>query len=260
MKRLPTQEFLHKLADVADIETMKRFRSNLHADSKPKPGYSFDPVTEADREAEKAIRQLIEAYYPEHSIFGEEFGIVGDGEIQWVIDPIDGTRPFLLGLPVWGTLIGITDQKRAVAGIMSQPVTGERFWAHDNESWMRRGDVQTRLKTRATASLADAILHTNSPEPIVRNPNISFMSLTEQVKMTRYGGECYAFAMLAAGHIDICFEFSLQPYDIVAIIPIVEGAGGVVSTIEGKRAENGGKILLSANETLHNAALEVLNA
>ncbi|EGE60886.1 UNVERIFIED_ORG: histidinol phosphatase-like enzyme (inositol monophosphatase family) [Rhizobium esperanzae] len=256
--KLPTADFLHRLADAADRETVSRFRKKLETTTKPKEGYRFDPVTEADREAELAMRALISQEFPDHSIVGEEYGVTGPGACQWVLDPIDGTRPFLLGIPVWGTLIGFCEQGRATAGLMSQPITRERFWAHNGESWLRTDNATTRLTTSACTQLSDAVLHTNSPEGVRRNPDVRFDVLDATVKMTRYGGECYAFAMLAAGHIDICVEFSLQPYDIVPMIPLIEAAGGAVTTFDGSRPENGGRIIASANEELHAAAISVL--
>lgn len=256
--KLPAAEFLHRLADAADRETVSRFRQTLETATKPKEGYRFDPVTEADREAELAMRALISQEFPDHSIVGEEYGLTGAGPCQWVLDPIDGTRPFLLGIPVWGTLIGFCEQGRATAGLMSQPITRERFWAHSGESWLRTDNATTRLRTSACTRLADAVLHTNSPEGVRRNPDVRFDTLDEAVKMTRYGGECYAFAMLAAGHIDICVEYSLQPYDIVPLVPLIEAAGGVVTTFNGSRPENGGRIIASANKDLHAAAITVL--
>ncbi|MDF0661690.1 MULTISPECIES: histidinol-phosphatase [unclassified Rhizobium] len=256
--KLPTADFLHRLADLADRETVSRFRKPLETTTKPKEGYRFDPVTEADREAELAMRALISEEFPGHSIVGEEYGLTGTGACQWVLDPIDGTRPFLLGIPVWGTLIGFCEQGRSTAGMMSQPITRERFWAYDGESWLKTDNATTRLRTSTCAQLSDAVLHTNSPEGVRRNPDVRFDVLDEAVKMTRYGGECYAFAMLAAGHIDICVEFSLQPYDIVSLIPLIESAGGVVTTFDGSRAENGGRIIASANKDLHAAAISIL--
>lgn len=259
MKRLPDASFLHRLADAADRETVLRFRTSLEAQSKPKEGVRYDPVTDADRETERAIRALIEQEYPEHAIQGEEYGSTGSGPVRWVIDPIDGTRPYLLGIPVWGTLVGVTDECRAVRGIMSQPITGERFWADQDGAWTRRAGIDTPLRTSSKTQLSDAVLHMTSPEGIERNPDVAFAALTERVKMTRYGGECYAFAMLAAGHIDLCFELSVQPYDIVALIPLIERAGGVVTTLEGARAEGGGRVLASANSVIHAAAISVLS-
>jgi fructose-1,6-bisphosphatase/inositol monophosphatase family enzyme len=134
--RLPNSSFLHKLADAADRETMLRFRTELDTQSKPKEGDTFDPVTEADREAERVMRELISRDFPDHSILGEEYGASGTGCVQWVLDPIDGTRPYLLGLPVWGTLIGVNVNSKAILGMMSQPVTRERFWADETGSWV----------------------------------------------------------------------------------------------------------------------------
>ncbi|WP_271022306.1 histidinol-phosphatase [Rhizobium sp. RCAM05973] len=256
--RLPDQTFLAKLADAADKETLSRFRKRQAVSSKPKEGYSFDPVTEADRASEFAMRELIAREYPEHAISGEEYGSAGEGPVRWVLDPIDGTRPYLCGIPVWGTLIGVTVDDVAIMGMMSQPVTGERFWADPNGSWLDVHGIRSRLASSSQTSLSDAILHTNSPEQVKRNSEVNFSGLSETVKLTRYGGECYAFAMLAAGQIDLCIEFNLQPYDIVALIPIIEQAGGVITTLAGKRPEAGGKILASANEELHEAALALL--
>jgi histidinol phosphatase-like enzyme (inositol monophosphatase family) len=256
--RLPNSSFLHKLADAADRETMLRFRTELDTQSKPKEGDTYDPVTEADREAERVMRELISRDFPDHSILGEEYGASGTGCVQWVLDPIDGTRPYLLGLPVWGTLIGVNVNSKAILGMMSQPVTKERFWADETGSWLETANGKNKLKTSSTQELDQAILHTNSPEGPRRNTDVPFEALTESVKMTRYGGECYAFAMLAAGRIDLCIEFNLQPYDIVPLVPIIERAGGVVTTLKGERPENGGRILASANSCLHDLALDLL--
>ncbi|XTZ36697.1 histidinol-phosphatase [Salmonella enterica] len=254
--------FLHELADAADKQTLPRFRSqtNLHVGSKPKEGYRFDPVTDADREAERVMRELINSRYPEHAIMGEEFGQTGSGPLQWVLDPVDGTRPFLCGLPVWGTLIGLTVDGQAQMGMMGQPFTAERFWADGKQAWHRSPQGTTQLHTRRDIPLEQAILHTTSPEPVARFPEVNFSALEKQTLMIRYGGECYAMAMLAAGQIDLCFEFALQPYDIVALIPIIEQAGGVVTTLSGDRPEAGGQILASGCPRLHEQALKILNS
>ncbi|MGP3594134.1 inositol monophosphatase family protein [Vagococcus sp. WN89Y] len=259
---IPDIAFLHELADAADKQTLPRFRSrgSLHVSSKPKEGYRFDPVTDADREAERVMRELITARYPDHAIMGEEFGTTGSGPVRWVLDPVDGTRPFLCGLPVWGTLIGLTVEGRGHMGMMNQPFTGERFWA-DGQQAGYRGPLGTfQLQTRKGISLDQAILHTTSPEPVSRFPNVNFAALEASTLMIRYGGECYAMAMLAAGQIDLCLEFSLQPYDIVALVPIIEQAGGVVTTLSGNRPEAGGQILASGCPHLHEQALRILNS
>jgi len=259
--QLPDIAFFHALADAADRQTLPRFRtqSEINIGTKPKEGFRFDPVTDADREAERAIRELISARYPDHSIMGEEFGTTGSGPIQWILDPVDGTRPFLCGIPVWGTLIALLSSGRATMGMMSQPFTTERFWADGKDAWRNGPQGEHRLATRTGVSLDQAIVHTTSPEPIERNPQIRFRKLAERTLMTRYGGECYAMAMLAAGQIDICVEYSLQPYDIAAMIPIVEQAGGKVTTLAGKHAEAGGHILACGCPRLHDEVLNVLN-
>lgn len=145
-------------------------------------------------------------------------------------------------------------------GMMSQPFTGERFWATEAETWTSGRSGSSRLQTKPSGSLATAILHTNSPDRFPDFPGINFGHLKEAVLMTRYGGECYAFAMLAAGQIDLCLEPSLQPYDIVALIPVIEQAGGVVTNLAGEPAENGGSVLASANRRLHDEALALINA
>ncbi|MCW2480660.1 histidinol-phosphatase [Candidatus Symbiopectobacterium sp. NZEC135] len=261
MPNLPDIAFFHTLADAAAEQTLPRYRSaqNLHIGTKPKEGFRFDPVTDADREAERAIRALISAHYPEHAILGEEFGAVGGGDIQWILDPVDGTRPFLCGIPVWGTLMGLLHNGRAVMGMMSQPFTKERFWADGIQSWYRGPYGEQALQTRKNLPLTQAILHTTSPEPIPSHPTVHFQALTQHTLMTRYGGECYAMAMLAAGHIDICVEYGLQPYDIAALIPIIEQAGGIVTTLDGGRPEGGGNIVASGDPQLHQQALAILN-
>ncbi|MEI2264704.1 histidinol-phosphatase [Erwinia sp. CGal63] len=260
----PELAFLHQLADVADQQTLPRFRSDedLAIGSKPKEGFRFDPVTQADREAEKAMRALIDRDYPDHAIMGEEYGIkpgTGGNAFRWVLDPVDGTRPFLCGLPVWGTLIGLLHHDRAVMGMMSQPFTGERFYADGSQAWAEGAYGKVRLQTRQAIPLEQAILHTTSPESL-RQTSLNFAALGEAVLMTRYGGECYAMAMLAAGKIDICVEFALQPYDIVALIPLIEQAGGVVTTPDGGRAEAGGAVIASGCPHLHQQILSILNS
>ena len=259
MIELPDVQFLHRLADAADNETLPRFRQHLPVDNKAKADRDFDPVTDADRRAELVLRELIAREYPDHAILGEELGATGRGALQWVLDPVDGTKPFICGIPVWGTLIGITVEGRSELGMMSQPFTGERFWADAHGAWQRGPRGTARLSVSHVTDLSRAILHTTSPESYRGELRGAFDTLRWKVRMTRYGGECYAFAMLAAGLIDLCLEPSLQPYDIIPIIPIVEKAGGVVTRFDGRRAESGGAVLLSATPELHAKALAILN-
>ncbi|HHN8375257.1 TPA: inositol monophosphatase family protein [Morganella morganii] len=257
----PDIAFFHQLANRAAQETLPRFLPGhtLSVDTKIKKGVSFDPVTDADRQAEVALREMISAAYPQHSILGEEFGLTGEGDYQWILDPVDGTRPFMLGLPVWGTLVGLICRGTPVMGMMSQPYTGERFWADGERSWHSSPHGTYVMKTRKNITLANAILHTNSPEPMPRFPEIRLTDLMEKVLMTRFGGECYAMAMVAAGKIDLCFDYALQPYDIAAFIPIIEQAGGCVTTLDGGPAIQGGAVLASGCPRLHQQVLTILN-
>lgn len=255
---MPDAAFLHHLADLADAQTMPRYRTELATRSKTTDGDWFDPVTEADHLAEFAMRAAIAERFPDHAVWGEELGVTGSGSYRWVLDPIDGTRPFICGLPVWGTLIGLAENGRAILGMMSQPFTGERFWADGGGAYMERDGVRVRLATRQTVSLSEAILHTTSPLQAGDPCSSGFERLRKSVRMTRFGGECYAIAMLAAGRIDLAFEPSLQPHDIVALIPIIEQAGGIVTSLAGGRAEPGGAVLVAATPALHEQAMALL--
>lgn len=258
----PNISFFHDLAEIAEKRSLDGYLHSHDIDitTKPKEGFRFDPVTNIDQETEILLRNHITKYYPQHAILGEELGTNNQiSTYQWVIDPIDGTRPFLCGLPVWGCLIGLLENDIAIMGMMSQPYTGDRFWSDGQQSWFSGRLGKSKMQTRQTASLSNAILHTTSPESVALYKDNHFSALQDITLMTRYGGECYAMAMLAAGNIDICVEYSLQPYDIVPLIPIIEHAGGVVSTLDGQRAEKGGAIIASANLTLHNQVLHILN-
>ncbi|TGP50840.1 inositol monophosphatase [bacterium M00.F.Ca.ET.230.01.1.1] len=254
---LPDFEFFRRLAGAAAAETLPRFRTRGATNANNDVAY--EPVSEAARAAEKAIRGIIAADYPMDAMLGDQFGPSGSGPVQWVIDPINGAKAFLCGLPVWGTLIGLTINGRPTMGMMSQPDTGECFWSDGTRSVCCSAQGETVLKTSGVQLLSESICHTNSPEPFARRPGRGFARLASSVKFTRYGGDCYAFAMLAAGQIDLCVELSLQACNIAALIPVIEAAGGVVTRFDGGRAERGGNILASANAILHEAALRVLN-
>nr|WP_295469466.1 histidinol-phosphatase [Mesorhizobium sp.] len=251
-------EFMRRLAKAAAAETLPRFRTAGTVSNKEAGG--FDPVTEADREAERALRALILSRYPDHGILGEEHGSENASASHvWVIDPIDGTRAFISGLPVWGTLVGLTIDGDAKAGLMSQPFTGELFYADGDGSHYEGPGGPRKLATRGTADLSDATLFTTTPALFKGAMRERYDRLERAVRLARYGTDCYAFAMVAAGHADIAVDAGLQSYDIVALIPLIEQAGGVVTTWTGGPAENGGDILASANPVLHEKALRLVN-
>jgi histidinol phosphatase-like enzyme (inositol monophosphatase family) len=254
-----TAEFLRRIAAAAAAETLPRFRAEGAVTNKKEAG--FDPVTEADREAERAIKALILKEFPDHGVLGEEHGAENAASRYiWVIDPIDGTRAFISGLPVWGTLVGLTIDGEAVAGLMSQPFTGELFYATDSASHYEGPGGPRILRTRPTTRLADATLFTTTPALYKDGKRTLYDRLEGSVRLARYGTDCYAFAMVAAGHADIVADPGLQPYDIVALIPIIEKAGGVVTTFDGGPAEKGGDVLAAATPELHRAAMEILNS
>ena len=177
----------------------------------------------------------------------------------WVLDPIDGTRAFICGLPTWGTLIGLTRNGTAVRGLMHQPYLGERFLGDGRTATVRTAKAERRLRTRRIEHLSDAILATTDPRLFAEGEERErFRAVEDSVRMSRYGADCYAYCMLAAGQIDLVVEAGLQPYDIVALIPIVEGAGGVVTAWDGGPATGGGRIVAAGDRRLHEAALALL--
>src|SRR5690606_35566143 len=253
-------EFMQQIAAAAAEQTLPRFRqAGLVSANKLAGG--FDPVTEADRDAEQAIRALIREAFPDHGIIGEEFGRENEtARYQWVIDPIDGTRSFISGIPLWGTLVGLTDNGDAVAGMMSQPFTGELFWADETSSQYTGPDGSRTLSTRQTTDLAEATLCTTTPAMFTDWRGDVYGALEQSVRLARYGTDCYAYAMLASGSVDLVVETGLQSYDITAMIPIIEKAGGVITTWDGKPAEAAGDIVAAATPALHEAAMKILNA
>ena len=255
---LPDRAFFYRLADAASAETLPRFRAGGDVVNKQAGG--FDPVTEGDRAAEVAIRTLIEEEFPGHGILGEEHGSVGlDRDYVWVIDPIDGTRAFISGVPVWGTLIGLQKNGRAVMGMIDQPFTGERYFADGNGSTYSGPDGERRLQVRDCKDLSNAILFTTSPHLFVGEEMDKYREIESQVRLFRYGTDCYAYALLAAGHVDLVIENSLKPYDVGGIIPVIEQAGGIITTWDGGRPEMGGTIIAAGSRSVYEQALAVLS-
>ena len=246
------------MAEAARAETLPRFRA-AGLDVANKAAEGFDPVTEADRAAEAAMRAVLDARRPGDAIHGEELGCrAGETGLTWVIDPIDGTRAFLCGAPTWGTLIAVTDAHGPVYGVIDQPFTGERWVGGLGTAEWRRGGVERPLATRATADLAQARLCSTFPEIGTAAERAAFQRLSARVPLTRYGLDCYAYGLLAAGAVDLVVEAGLGAYDICAPIAVIEAAGGVVTDWQGRPAHGGGQVLAAANRRLHAAALEAL--
>lgn len=250
-------DFSERLADEAAAAIMPYFRQTLGVTDKG-DGALFDPVTVADMAAETAMRQLITMTYPEHGILGEEAGEkLGSSLFKWVLDPIDGTRAFITGLPLWGTLIALNDGAVPVIGLMNQPFTGERFTGSALGSFCNGKPILTRK----CAELSSATLMCTTPDMFTTpKQKAAFERVAQRARLLRYGGDCYAYCMLAAGFVDVIVEAALQPYDIQALIPIVEGAGGVVSNWSGGTAQNGGQIVACGDPALHKQILDLLNA
>jgi len=260
-------DFAHTLADISASAILPHFRTRLAVENKARKGTAagtgFDPVTVADRAAERAIRKAIAGRYPDHGIVGEEYAAVaGSSRYRWVIDPIDGTRAFITGSPLWGTLIGLMDGPTPVLGLMNQPFTGERVWSDGAEARWRRPDGGVRrIETRACARLADAILTTTHPDLFAPGAEAAdFAAVKSRARMTRYGGDCYAYCLLAAGCIDVIIEAGLKPFDVVALVPIIEAAGGIVTTWEGASACDGGRILAAGDRRTHQEAMALLGS
>lgn len=248
-----------RLADAARKETLAHFRgAGLQTENKSQ--HHFDPVTEADRAAETAMRHLLAELRPQDSILGEEFGFhEGESDLTWVLDPIDGTRGYMSGTPTWGVLIALCGPEGPLFGIIDQPYTAERFMGGFGLAEMHGPHGNRRLDTRETATLDRAVLFSTFPEVGTDVERSAFHTLASQVKLTRYGMDCYAYALLALGQIDLVVEAGLQPYDIQAPIAVVEAAGGIVTDWQGNPAHQGGRVLAAGNTQLHAAALDILS-
>lgn len=249
--------FAMRTARLAGAATLPYFRAEIEVENKLSDG-RFDPVTQADKSAEAAIRSAIEDEYPEHGIMGEEFGFKSGNGLTWVIDPIDGTRAFMSGMLHWGVLLGLFDGEDPVLGVMYQPYTDELFAGDGSEAFLYRGENVRRLTTGKCSSLSDAVLVTTGPDWFSAEDAARFRALRDAVRMYRYGGDCYLYAMVAMGYVHFGTDASLNSYDILPLVPIVRGAGGVVSNYEGGNPCLGGTVLASANAALHELALSLI--
>jgi myo-inositol-1(or 4)-monophosphatase len=247
------------LADVARTETLAHFRTaGLASESK---GGHYDPVTVADRGAEAAMRALIRRHRPQDAILGEEMGHhVGTSGLTWILDPIDGTRGFVSGTPTWGVLIALSDSRGPFLGIIDQPYIGERFSGGPGRAWVDGPQGRQALKTRPVRPLSEATVFTTFPEVGTQAEGRAFHAVASRARLTRYGMDCYAYALVAAGHVDLVIEAGLYPYDVAAPIAVIEAAGGVVTDWAGGPAHGGGRILAAANAGIHAEALAILRS
>ncbi|NMA98269.1 MAG: inositol monophosphatase family protein [Phyllobacteriaceae bacterium] len=237
--------------------TLPLFRTPLAIDNKLAAG--FDPVTEADKGAETAIRTVIGEAFPDHAIIGEEWGTTGESRYSWIIDPVDGTRAFISGAPVWGTLIGFAVDGVAVAGLMSQPFIGETFLAVPGRSTYRRGDITLANRTSGLTELAKARVFTTTPNLFKGDLWSKWEAIEDATRLQRFGVDCYGYALLAAGHADLVIEPSLNTYDIAALVPIIREAGGAIACWDGSEPTAGGNVVAAATPQLLEIVLDLLN-
>jgi myo-inositol-1(or 4)-monophosphatase len=251
-------EFAKSLAQASAKAILPFFRGNAAIDVKA--GEVWDPVTEADRAGERAMRAMIEQRFPDHGIIGEEYGRKDSRSgPTWILDPVDGTRAFICGMPTWTTLIGLSFEGEPKVGLMNQPFVGEMFFGNPDGAWSLHGDAIRTLKTRPARPLSQAILTTTAPELYRSDAEKKVLKdLSAAVRLTRYGGDAYFFCLMAAGQIDIAMDARMEPYDIAPLMPIIRGAGGVVSTWDRKSPANGGNVVSTGSREMLEAALAVI--
>jgi myo-inositol-1(or 4)-monophosphatase len=251
--------FANRLADTSGAVIRPFFRQPIAVTHKDGV-HAFDPVTEADRGAERALRELIARERPADGVLGEEYGETrGTSNYRWVLDPMDGTRAFITGRHEWGSLIALEDKGQAVLGILDQPVLGERFVGAGGTAHLLQAGQSTKLQVRECPALKDAILCATDPSAYFSgSEQQAFASVQAQTRMTRYGGDCYLFAALALGFIDLVIEAGFHAWDAAALIPIVEGAGGVMTSWDGGSAASGKTIIAAGDKRVHQAAMKLL--
>ena len=234
-QRVELMEFAGQTVRTAGLQTLPYFRNAPEVENKLSDG-RFDPVTEADKACERVIREAIHQSYPAHGIFGEEYGFEAGNGLTWVIDPIDGTRAFMSGMLHWGVLLGLFDGEEVVAGAMYQPYTDELFVGDCEQAFFERGGERQAIRTSACTNVSEAILATTGFDWFTPEDRAQFDRLSDGARLCRLGGDCYIYSMVGMGSIDLGTDASLNPYDIQGLIPIIRGAGGVVTTYDGGKA------------------------
>lgn len=255
--------FAVRLAEAGGAAAMRHYRTALAIEDKDaeiaETGVSINPVTAGDREAEATIRQIIAAEYPDHGIIGEEYGADRpDAEHVWILDPIDGTRAFVLGLPIWGVLVGLKRAGKPLVGAMAQPHVGDVFFGSAEGSFLKTPAGTRALATRSCRTLAKAAIATTTPALFSAAERPHYDAIEAECGLVRYGTDCYGYGCIAAGYADIVIESGLETYDIAALIPIVEGAGGRVTDWRGGSCAEGGQILATGDPALHEQLVDRL--
>jgi histidinol phosphatase-like enzyme (inositol monophosphatase family) len=258
-----TVAFAHRLAEASGAVIRPYFRRRIEVSDKgASDGSAFDPVTAADHEAEAAIRAIIERERSDDGILGEEFGEKPSRNgRRWVLDPVDGTRAFISGRHEWGSLIALEEDGVPVLGIIDQPVLRERFAGANGEAHMLTEGEDLRLQVRPCADLSEAILCATHPSAyFTAEERAAFARIEARVRMTRFGGDCYLFVALALGFVDLIVESSLKRWDVAALIPVIEGAGGSITNWQGCSCANGGQVLAAGDRRIHAAAMALLRS
>ena len=242
-----------QLADVARRIVLEHFRAPIAVERKT----DDTPVTVADRDIETHMRRMIRAAFPGHAVRGEEFAAEGSGEFTWVLDPIDGTKSFISGYPLFGSLIALQHGDRPVLGVIEAPVVAERWVGADGRATLFNSKP---ARARDCRSLGEAILYTTSPDTFDATERSRFEALSARTALRRFGGDCYLYGMLASGFCDLVVESHLKPHDFMAVIPVVTGAGGRISDWRGERlsAASDGRVVAASTEALWRQALEIL--
>jgi histidinol phosphatase-like enzyme (inositol monophosphatase family) len=249
-------QLANALADAARPIASRYFRTPVAIDDKT----DNSPVTIADREAETAMRDLLTRHVPEHGVFGEEHGAVRtDAEYVWVLDPIDGTKAFITGLPIFGTLVALLRHGKPVLGIIDQPILKERWLGVDGEHSTFNGQP---ISVRACPSLDRAYMYSTAPIMFPGAYEKPHEALTKKVKLFRWGGDCYAYGLLASGHVDLVVEASLKLYDFAALVPVIKGAGGLITDWRGGELHmnSDGSVLAAGDPAVQRSAMDILAA
>ena len=250
--------FSNILADEARLISLKYFKRKIRVKNKKKNG--FDPVTVADIKIQKKLNRLILKYFPDHSIIGEEETHSKNSTYEWCIDPIDGTKSFIQGIPLWGTLISLSENGNIILGIADIPALDERYIGYEKKSYKIINGKKSNLKVSNNKVISESILNTTSPYLFAnKNDQSSFERLSKKVKLTRLGGDCYSYCLLADGLVDIVVESGLNAWDIRALEPIIMNAGGILKTWDNKNISKGGRIIACANNEIFDKCRSILN-